>query len=895
MAVTNLGLVIKNAAAASSVEDTDLIGIVDPTTGVLKKATKSQLSVGGGGGGVFYGDVGSLASSSNRSAFPVDTQGVLVEIDALPGGASVDNIFYFNSPTSGKFLKLVINGPVRAANCGVKAANSAATNSTNLQAAFSHAGVKEVIFDEPAGAAISLTGTITIPAGKVITFGPGNRITGTCTLSGGIINAERTQHIFDTTVTVTPEGSTSGEFSVKWYGAVGNNIADDTTAIQAAINCCVVSKKIGVLRFPYGQYVISQGLVVRSTTGAGQPSLFVSLTILGEVFSYATGSIGASSAIRCTHVDNFAIAIQRGKGCVIENLTIEGMNMQSMTFEQVISASTNWVINSCRDNGKSPYSGIVIDPFGQTSVLEADRYPDYSDFYSEVGSGGSTNMYVRNCSIRGFVVGVCISPSTTQQNAELISVEDCVIEQGIRSAVTTGNSQTRTVWVRNIRCWGAVECVVDSVRYGGGGSHPELIGANIAGGVKYLTLNSTVSIPYAKFTDVYAESLYSIGGDFFTVNASSQMWFTNCEIKLMGGEFSSSPMTMLVRANMCSFVNCIVAYYATGLSLPFPVDCRMMSAKDCKLFGVFQDVNNNPVMYKNCKMIGYFEPQISNNEFVLPPNIEDGRMVVAQGGIVRNGYQDRVYRNGPLITVAEAIDTAITIVDSTTISFNAGAGNINSILVGDFVFFGGNGGVTYTDGNSLAVGRFFVLGRVSNVNTGTNVVTVNNVSVNYALTNGTSYRFKVVAMCPVYRTHLGDISSGSNSITNVVGEGNSATVGMVIGDFIAHPAFSQIPAARVTNVSGSTITVNKNASFSETEAALYAIDYRANVVGNEKDFTATAFKVACKKGDIIHNDYKYIGQGIEPDYTNVNVWVCTKSGILNSADMPVFLPVNATP
>jgi hypothetical protein len=882
MALTNIGQLIAGLPEKSNPASTDWLATVDPNTKVPYKSPMSSV----GGGGVFYGDVGDLTSSSNRSGFPVDTQGVLVEINSLPGGASVDNIFYFNSPNAGKYLKLVINGPIRAANCGVKATNSAATNGTNLQAAFNNAGIREIVFDEPGTTAISLTGTITIPSGKVIAFGTSNRITGTCTLSGGIIRAEKTQHIFDTTVTVIPEGSCSGEFSVKWYGAVGNNSTDDTAAIQAAINSCIVAEKISIVRFPYGHYVISQGLVARSTTGAGQPSIFFSLSLLGEVFSYDSGPIGATSAIRCTHVDNFAIGIQRGKGVVVDNLTITGLNAQSLTYAQVISSATNWVINGCRDNGKSPYSAVVIDPFGQASVAEGDRYPDYSDMYTEVGSGGSTNIYVRNCAIRGFVVGVCISPSTTQQNAELISVEDCIIEGGIRSAVTTGNSQTRTVWVRNLRCWGAVECVTDSIRYGGGGSHPELIGANIAGGVKYLTLNSTVSIPYAKFTDVYAESLYSIGGDFFTVNASSQMWFTNCEIKLMGGEFTSSPMTMLVRANMVSFVNCIVAYYATQLSLAFPVDVRIMSATDCKLYGVFQDVNYNPVLYKNCKVVGFFEPQISNNEYVLPPNIEDGRMIVAQGGKVRNAYHDRVYRNGPLVTVVDAVDTAITLVDSTTISFNIGAGNINIIAVGDFVYLGGNGGVTYTDPNSLAVGRFFVLGKISNINTGTNVVTVNNVSVNYVLTNGANYRFRVVAMCPVYRTHLGDITNGSANITNVVGEGNAATIGMVTGDLVSHPAFG---LARVTNVSGTTVTVHKNASYSETEAAICSTEYRANVVSNATDFLATAFKVACKKGDIILNDYK------TGDDDLVDHWVCTKSGILNSADMPQFKAVNATP
>lgn len=889
MALTDIGKLIASLPTNSNPDSADYTVVVDPETKAPSKTAMSSI----GGGGVFYGDIGSLASSSNRSGFPVDTQGVLVEISSLPGGASVDDIFYFNSPNAGKYLKLIINGPIRAANCGVKAANSAATNSSRLQAAFNNAGVREIVFDEPAGTAIPLTGTITIPVGKVLTFKQSNRITGTCTLSGGIIRAEKTQHIFDTTVTVLPEGSTSGEFSVKWYGAVGNNSTDDTAAIQASIDACINSKNIGVVRFPYGYYVTSNGLLIKSVQPVGQQTPFTQLTLMGEVSGYdADGAIGATSGINCNHTDNFAIGVQRGKGCVIENLVIRGRNFQDLTFAQVIAGGTAWVINGCRDHQVSPYSAIVIDPFGQSSVPEGSRYPRFTSYYTEINNGGSTDIRINNCVIWGFVVGVCISPSGTQQNAELIKVDNCTIERGVRSCVTTGNTQTRTVWVRNFRCWGSTECVIDSVRYGGGGAAAELIGANIAGGVKYLTLNATAGIPYAKFTDVYAESLYAIGGDFFAATPATQAWFTNCEIKLMGGESNTSPMTMLLRFNMCSMVNCIVAYYATSLSMPYPIECINMSLYQCKISGIFQDIDDNPVAYKNCKVIGFFDTQLSNNEYVLSPSIENGRMIVAQGGKIKYPYLEREFRNGPLISVVEFVDTTINIIDSTTISFNAGSANINSILVGDVCLFMGASGADYTDPTSLASGKNFVLGKVSNVNTGTNVVTVNNVSVNYVLVNGNSYRFKIVTYATVYKTHIGDITSGTNTITNVVGEGNSTTVTIQVGDFVIHPAFAQSPAARVTAVAGSTVTVNKNANSTHASAAIVASEYRASLISNKTDVLAQTFKVAWRKGDIIINDYKYISS---PNDNNVYVWVCTESGIINSSNLPEFTPVNVTP
>ena len=85
--------------------------------------------------------------SQPSDAYPTDREGTFVEIDTLPSGASVDNIFFFDSPNAGNFLQRVITGTIRAANCGIYQSNSASLNTARMNAAFNLAGITAIVFD----------------------------------------------------------------------------------------------------------------------------------------------------------------------------------------------------------------------------------------------------------------------------------------------------------------------------------------------------------------------------------------------------------------------------------------------------------------------------------------------------------------------------------------------------------------------------------------------------------------------------------------------------------------------------------------------------------------------------------------------------------------------------
>ena len=181
-----------------------------------------------------------------------------------------------------------------------------------IQSAFNDQSIKTVLVTSD----VVVNGMLTIPQGKILKIAPGYKITGSGTLNGGIIDADYQTQIFDTTININPR-SVNQYFSVKWFGAKGNN-TDDYGAIQKAINTCI-KNNIRTLYFPAGRYKISQPLIIRGYTQnetRNNSRSFCTLELLGQS-SFWDSNMG--SEIIATFNNSFAIGIQNGKGCKVRN------------------------------------------------------------------------------------------------------------------------------------------------------------------------------------------------------------------------------------------------------------------------------------------------------------------------------------------------------------------------------------------------------------------------------------------------------------------------------------------------------------------------------------------------------------------------------------------------
>lgn len=118
--------------------------------------------------------------------------------------------------------------------------------------------------------------------------------------------------------------------NVKWYGAIGNNIVDDTAAIQAAIDASKATKQ--VIYFPPGRYKTTSALIINdhylSFMGVGQVSVGPGSDSGSTTFGATIRYYGTGTAL--------LIGLNPGNdgngiyGTKIENLRIETDNNTSI-------------------------------------------------------------------------------------------------------------------------------------------------------------------------------------------------------------------------------------------------------------------------------------------------------------------------------------------------------------------------------------------------------------------------------------------------------------------------------------------------------------------------------------------------------------------------------------
>ncbi|MGB8190709.1 MAG: glycosyl hydrolase family 28-related protein [Chitinophagaceae bacterium] len=750
-------------------------------------------------------------SSQPAQAFPDDIKGTLVELDALPSGASVDNIFYFNSPTSGKYLFRIADGSYRAAWAGILPGNSASTNSSRLATLLGNTDIKEIVFDLPEESGIALTGTITINAGQILRFAGGNYITGTVTINGGIIDASYQQMIFDEDVTVNPEGVTGDMVSVKWFGALGDGSNDDQPSIQKAVDTIVANPSVTRnLYFPRGTYNIESQIIIYDWDGTNYQ--FVTINLIGQDAAHFNQITPEARIKTVGYTDTFAIGIQRARSMKIKGISVEGEFNPPFSDtdwkEYYERPYSTWASSySVRDSQHSPYAGICIDPFSFETVPTYDEYPGLEDWYRGTGgdysASGSSGVIIEECRVYGFTVCVMMSPNGYSQQADNIIIRDCALEV-CKAAVASGQRQSKDNFVMNAISWDRVHTLLDTITWGDQqGTAPYVNGWNIAGTV-IQCFQVTAQHPVT-FENMFGEQLYRIGDISTTVGP----------VQLRGCNFDFNrntspilyPHSHLFGANV-EFDSCQMRYYEDLFDKRLYFKGTNISFNNCwfDLPPLGQDerllTGLKGLSFKNCRAgenlyIGYSE----YSGYTVSPD----RKIVAYGDITITDpasistYQN--LRNAEIFIRAGSYHkSAFSTVSQMATTVNSSARTASVTM-------------TLSYQNLVAVGDYFLinnddlLGKVSAVNYSTGVISL--VDVPLGMVSGNYY-----IVCCYYElvggAFVGDLSSGNSTISNVHFQDilGLPTVGsrVKIGPI----------GAIITAVGSNSITMNLNAGANES-------------------------------------------------------------------------------
>jgi len=301
----------------------------------------------------------------------------------------------------------------------------------------------------------------------------------------------------------------------KVFGAVGDGVADDTAAIQAAIDDALYISKCGTVYLPAGTYKTTDtlhfgyGVTYESTAyRAGR--------MIGAGIDPNDGGV-AGTTIKPTFSDRPCIAISGGFNVYFSDFTLFGLNdiyPELMYFDMAVEA--NWIkagLHANADSRYAPYAGIAMDPYKGTAP--ATPYPDvtfpaFLGSPAQYGKAVSSMTHFNRLRITQFVVGVVASPSGDTNNNDFIKIDHCIIG-GNKYNISICEANNRNLNVSGGQINAAWKCLVNNVH----GSQQGYVNGHFNEVCmdwcwQLVDINAGNSGP-CKFTGCYAEAWNTIG------------------------------------------------------------------------------------------------------------------------------------------------------------------------------------------------------------------------------------------------------------------------------------------------------------------------------------------------------------------------------------------------
>lgn len=221
-------------------------------------------------------------------------------------------------------------------------------------------------------------------------------------------------------------------YNVKDYGAVGNGIADDFTAIQGLLT--LIGTAGGVIYFPKGTYYITRPLIVYSN----------------QTLLFEDGGLkwnGAAGFMLSTYVDTLTGGYDCSHDISIIGCTFDGVDTSKNITLLAFAHAKNIHIKGCK----------FVDGFGTWHNVEVNSSENVliedCDFLSKYESGSecgrlqidyayiagyvhrdivqdntpSKNVEIRRCRFKD-VAGACIESHSGTYRSEYVRIHECVFE-----------------------------------------------------------------------------------------------------------------------------------------------------------------------------------------------------------------------------------------------------------------------------------------------------------------------------------------------------------------------------------------------------------------------------------------------------------------------------------
>jgi hypothetical protein len=582
----------------------------------------------------------------------------------------------------------------------------------------------------------------------------------------------------------SPNGNNSSSPMLNYYvtSAKGDGMIDAQPQLQADIDYCIANG-ITALFIPKGVYRIGRGLLIyknNNTGGYGQ----VTLKIFGEASMWDSFE---TTVIQTNFTDQFAIGIQQGKGVTIDGLQIKGrlalpIVSDRVFYSQPLAACSDGI---CRQTRYSPNAGIAIDPLSNGQIPGDGGYPNWTSWYKGNNSvSGSTKTTITNCSISSFPVGIVSSPNGYTQNAEITRIEHVHFSY-CPLWISGGQDQEKDNGIYDVAGWAETNmCFATNVYGAGSAGHWFIDGVNVAGRCKQIIQNDQQGRFPTYLNNVYAEGLGKVG----YISAGNTCRVTNSLFNFVPVNISGYSEVMDV--GNVKFDGCTFRYY--GYTYPIFIKANKCVFASCYFSGIPVQVveGSNPgwtSSYQDCIAAGYRMGVTG----VVDKNISEAGTLLNYGDLKLAGT------NSPALLTLSSTATHVRLATS--------SGNAPSVVQTNNSFSFSSALSAFYDVNDAVILSTSHQDRYYGLVT---AISGNTITISYITEGMPDGVWGVFLVKPLtIFTFMGDITSGSNQITNV-----AVNWGVLYGQEgrMFQCPYSPTGWQKIVAVSGSTYTVSEN-------------------------------------------------------------------------------------
>jgi hypothetical protein len=307
----------------------------------------------------------------------------------------------------------------------------------------------------------------------------------------------------------------SGTVDATWFGALGNGIADDSQAIQSAVDYAIANN-IGEVLLPAGVYKTTR------TIHLCKSGTFSSIKLRGGgCYKYRGQSLFGGAAISAQHTNSPAVNAQGQRGGVIRDLTILGTLAAHIDANNLAHASSGnstnpndvdesaWTDPAAAATSESryaPHAGIVIDGWAGTAPATA-----YPTTYLSYGQSFSQDVLIENVNVYGFNTCVVVQPCDADGNGDYVNIHSCFFQK-FKWGISVGNTQSRNVSIRDVKMQYGF-CALTNNQHGkqNGKFQGTISDLSTTLVIQRYKFTNTATLGPLKETSGYAESMWRLG------------------------------------------------------------------------------------------------------------------------------------------------------------------------------------------------------------------------------------------------------------------------------------------------------------------------------------------------------------------------------------------------